>query len=398
MILKDILGIITRIVIILLFLAMFVINIVEIHKFISSRTKMLTVSSKETNPSSDSLSSQYCNYSSIFSEEEAINSNNLKLTIIYIILFFIFWYNTIINLLTNTAMSNEIKIVFYKKYFNYDIYKNYNYEYTFMRGLQIFILISLLFNLYNLYSEFTPANEDYINIYNNIKKIDKNITSNIDCNLIKIHDPSKGKYITKDTLKAYLEKNTSLKTAPDVDKYFKICISIILINKNSNIAKKTIKDVQNLCDNTKCIYSRLENKMGDIFPENIDKYIDLIRSTLGSTTGYTNLTSAHIGSIYIKYGEVRKELVDSFNIINNFKSSHVIYYKLGLLTTVLVGIFVATFGLAYFLIYDIDPINKVVSGSLVVLPMEYFVNTYFNTAIVYIITIISIYMAFVINF
>ena len=395
---KSIINILPRLLIILLFLAVLIRNIREISNFGSSRAKLLSVSSKENNPSYDSLNLRYCNYGNMFSEKDTIDYNNYIFVIIYGILFFLFWYNTIINVFSTSAMSNEIKIAFYKTYFNNDIYKNYNYEYTFIRGLQIFILVAFLFHSYILYNEIMGINEEDIKIYDNIKIIDSTIMENIDCDLIRIHDPSKGKFITRDTLKEHLTKIASLQSKVDVDKYVKICIAIILTNKNSNNAKKTIKDVKDICENPRCIYSRLENNMENVFPENIDKYMDIIRSAI-KTAQYTEFNAAEISELDIKYKEIRKKLVDSFNIIKSYKSSHVIYYKFGLITTVLAGIFFATFGLAYFLIYDIKVINaKFFSMDDLPLPLNYFVSTYFNTAVVYIVAMISIYIAFIINF
>ena len=394
---KSIINILPRLLIILLFLAVLIRNIREISNFGSSRAKLLSVSSKENNPSYDSLNLRYCNYGNMFSEKDTIDYNNYIFVIIYGILFFLFWYNTIINVFSTSAMSNEIKIPFYKTYYNYDIYKNYNYEYTFIRSLQIFILIAFLFHSYILYNEFMGTNEEDIKIHDNVKIIDSTIMENIDCDLIKIHDPSKGKFITRDTLNEYLKNIDTLKKKADVDKYVKMCIAIILTNKNSNNAKKTIKDVQNICDNPKCIYSRLENNMEDIFPENIDKHLDIIRSAIKTAGSYV-LNSPQILELFTKYKEIRKKLVDSFNIIKSYKSSHVIYYKFGLITTVLAGIFFATFGLAYFLIYDIKLINARFSMNDLPLPFDYFVSTYFNTAVVYIVAMIGIYIAFIINF
>ena len=383
--------------IIFLFIVVLVVNIMEISNFGSSRFKLLSISSKENNPSYDSLNLRYCNYTAMFSENDTVDNNNFNFVIIYGILFFLFWYNTIINVFSTSALSNEIKITFYKTYFNYDIYKNYNYEYTFIRGLQIFILIAFLFHSYTLYNEFMGTNEEDIKIHDNIKIIDAAIMENIDCDLIKIHDPSKGKFITRDTLASYLKNIPLLKTKVDVDKYFKMCMAIIVTNKNSNNAKKTIKNVQNICDNPKCIYSKLENNMEDIFPENIDKYVDIIRSAI-KTAVYSELQSSEISELYTKYKDIRKKLVDSFNIIKGYKSSHVIYYKLGLITTVLAGIFFATLGLAYFVIYDIEKINKMFFNTKLRLPLDYFVSTYFNSAVVYISAMIGIYIAFIINF
>lgn len=398
--LKVVINYLVQAIIILLFLIVLIINIMEISNFGSSRAKLLSVSSKENNPSYDSLNLRYCNYGNMFSDKDTVDYNNYIFVIIYGILFFLFWYNTIINVFSTSAMSNEIKIAFYKTYFNNDIYKNYNYEYTFIRSLQIFILVAFLFHSYILYNEFMGTNEEDIKIHDNIKIIDATIMENIDCDLIRDrnHDPSKGKFITRESLVLYLKKIDSLKTNADVDKYVKMCIAIILINKNINNAKKTIKDVQNLCDNPKCIYSRLENNMEDIFPENIDKHFDILRAAI-KTAGFNELNSAQILELDIKYKEIRKKLVDSFNIIKGYKSSHIIYYKFGLITTVLAGIFFATFGLAYFLIYDIEPINKLFfTGTPFPLPFDYFVSTFFNTAVVYIVAMIGIYIAFIINF
>ena len=398
---KDIKDSLIKFVIILLFIVVLIINVMEISNFAFSRYKLSAVSSKENNPSLDSLNKRYCNYTSMFSDKDTVDYNNYMFVIIYGILFFLFWYNTIINIFSSSAMSNEIKIVFYKNYFNYDIYKKYNYEYTFIRGLQIFILVAFLFHSYILYNEFMGTNEEDMKIHDNVKKIDAAIIQNIDCNLIRIHDPSKGKYITRDTLGTYLS-TSSLKNSADVDKYVKICMTAIIINKNSNNAKKTIKDVQNICENPRCIYSRLENNMEDIFPENIDKYIDIIRSAIKTKEGYIELTTAQISELSIKYKEIRKILVDSFNIIKSYKSSHVIYYKFGLITTVLVGIFFATSGIAYFLIYDFINKDKIFSqllfNSPLPLPLDYFVSTYFNTVVAYIVAMIGIYIAFIINF
>lgn len=400
---KDLKDLFIKIFIILLFIIILIINVIEIGKFISSRYKLLSLSSKENNPSFDSLNAQYCNYTSMFSEKDTVDYNNYIFVIIYGILLLLFWYNTIINIFSLPLSSNfnEIKIVYYKNYFNYDIYKKYNYEYSFINGLRIFILIAFVIHSYILYKEFMGTNEEDMKIHNNVIIIDDVIMKNIDCDLISIHDPSKGKYITRDTLGTYLENISALRTNADVDKYVKICMTAIIINKNSNNAKKTIKDVQNICKNPICIYSRLENNMEDIFPENIDKYIHIIRSAI-KTKGYAELTSSQISELSIKYKEIRKKLVDSFNIIKSYKPSRVIYYKFILITSVLAGIFFATSGIAYFLIYDVINKNKILSqllfNSPLPLPFDYFINKYFNRVLVYIVTIISMYIAFVINF
>jgi len=117
---------IVRGVIILLLFAVLFLNVIEISNFVNSRVKMLSLSSKESNPSYDSLNLTYCKYYSLF-EGSTIDKNNLYFVFIYFILVILFWLNYIINkFYYNTSLSNEIKILFYNTRFNNDIYKNYN--------------------------------------------------------------------------------------------------------------------------------------------------------------------------------------------------------------------------------------------------------------------------------
>ena len=76
---KSIINILPRLLIILLFLAVLIRNIMEISNFGSSRAKLLSVSSKENNPSYDSLNLRYCNYGNMFSEKDTIDYNNYML-------------------------------------------------------------------------------------------------------------------------------------------------------------------------------------------------------------------------------------------------------------------------------------------------------------------------------
>ena len=108
----NIIEFIVQLLIIFLFIVVLVVNIMEISNFGSSRFKLLSVSSKENNPSYDSLNLRYCNYDAMFAENDTVDYNNFNFVIIYGILFFLFWYNTIINVFSTSALSNEIKIAF----------------------------------------------------------------------------------------------------------------------------------------------------------------------------------------------------------------------------------------------------------------------------------------------
>ena len=388
---------IVRGVIILLLFAVLFLNVIEISNFVNSRVKMLSLSSKESNPSYDSLNLTYCKYYSLF-EGSTIDKNNLYFVFIYFILVILFWLNYIINKFYN-SLSNEIKILFYNTRFNNDIYKNYNNEYNFINGLRIFILIAFVFHSYIFYTEYNKSNNEDIEIHIRLNDIDSKINDNIDCGLINSHDISKNEYITEKSLGDHLMKgdNADLKSTVNTDKYLKMCISIILTNKYYNIANKTI-DVKKLCSSPKCIYSILENNVKDIFPDDINVHINFINDAISLVGGYAKIEEGHRDTIITDYNKIRDNLIESYNYINNQKPSQVINYKLKLITIVLLSIFFATFGLAYFLIYDIKWINKQFSMNGLPLPFDYFLSNYFKKIIIYLTAIISIYIAFVINF
>ena len=388
----DTVDTIMRFIIVSLLLVVLITNIIEIANFANSRVKLSTLSSKDVNPSYDSLNLKYCDYYPM-SEKNVINFENFKLLSIYIILFIIFWYNRIINIFSNTSLPNEIKILFYNKYYNYDIYKNCNNEYYLIYGFMIYILLSLLIRSYIIYSEYNGENVDDIKIHDNIKIIDTLIIENVDCNLLNkynhkifsIDETEFKNYITTE-----LKNNTS-------DNYLKICITLILTDKINN--KKTIVDIKNLCNNSKCIYSRLERNIDNIFPEDIEKYISKIKSALpdDKKTGF----ESSLDEIKTKYSAIRKKLIDSYNIIKEYKSSYLMYYKFGLLTSVLGGILFSSIALIYFAFIDFKILNKILNKFIndnIYYSLDYYMNTYKNAIYMYIAAFICIYGAFIINF
>ena len=388
----DTVDTIMRFIIILLLLVVLITNIIEIANFANSRVKLSTLSSKDVNPSYDSLNLKYCDYYPM-SEKNVINFENFKLLSIYIILFIIFWYNRIINIFSNTSLPNEIKILFYNKYYNYDIYKNCNNEYYLIYGFMIYILLSLLIRSYIIYSEYNGENVDDIKIHDNIKIIDTLIIENVDCNLLNKYDHKKFS-IDETELKNYI--TTELKNYTS-DNYLKICITLILTDKINN--KKTIVDIKNLCNNSKCIYSRLERNIDNIFPEDIEKYISKIKSALldDKKAGF----ESSLDEIKTKYSAIRKKLIDSYNIIKEYKSSYLMYYKFGLLTSVLGGILFSSIALIYFAFIDFKILNKLLNKFIndnIYYSLDYYMNTYKNAIYMYIAAFICIYGAFIINF
>ena len=386
----DIMDTIMRVIILLLLFIVLITNIVEITNFANSRVKLSTLSSKDVNPSYDSLNLKYCDYYPM-SEKNVINFENFKLLSIYIILFIIFWYNRIINIFLNTSLPNEIKILFLNKYYNYDIYKNCNNEYYLIYGFMIYILLSLLIRSYIIYSEYNGENVDDMKIHENIKIIDTLIIDNVDCNLLNKYN-HKIFSIDETEFSEYLKNIT-----PNPDNYLKICMSVIITDKTNN--KKTIIDITDLCNNSKCIYSRLERNIDNIFPEDIEKYISKIKSALldEKKTGF----ESSLDEIKTKYSAIRKKLIDSYNIIKEYKSSYLMYYKFGLLTSVLGGILFSSIALIYFAFIDFKILNKFINKFIndnIYYSLDYYMNTYKNAIYMYIAAFICIYGAFIINF
>ena len=383
----DTVDTIMRFIIVSLLLVVLITNIIEIANFANSRVKLSTLSSKDVNPSYDSLNLKYCDYYPM-SEKNVINFENFKLLSIYIILFIIFWYNRIINIFLNTSLPNEIKILFLNKYYNYDIYKNCNNEYYLIYGFMIYILLSLLIRSYIIYSEYNGENVNDMKIHENIKIIDTLIIDNVDCNLLNKYN-HKIFSIDEKEFSEYLKTITP----PYPDKYLKICMSVIITDKTNN--KKTIIDITDLCNNSKCIYSRLERDIDNIFPENIEKYISKIKSALPNEkkTGF----ESSLDEIKTKYSAIRKKLIDSYNIIKEYKSSYLMYYKFGLLTAVLGGILFSSIAFVYFVFIDFKIFNKLVNGGIYY-SLDYYMNTYKNAIYMYIAAFICIYGAFIINF
>ena len=83
-------------------------------------------------------------------------------------------------------------------------------------------------------------------------------------------------------------------------------------------------------------------------------------------------------------------------IIRDYKSSYLLYYKFGLLTIILGGILFSLFGLIYFGLIDFKWLNKKLNNGTYY-PFNYYISAYKNI-ITYIITLICIYGAFIINF
>jgi hypothetical protein len=122
-----------------LFAISFIFNANELIKYISESTKI----------NSNRMLS-YCDLikKKLFDNDLIFDNSDMQLLLIYLIIFILLWSNTIANVITNN-LSSEIKIIGFYKYYNKDIYDNYNYEHAILWAIMIFTAYTLVIYLFN---------------------------------------------------------------------------------------------------------------------------------------------------------------------------------------------------------------------------------------------------------
>ena len=153
--------------IITLFIVSFIFNTYELFNYTNESTKI----------GSNKLLS-YCNLGTykLFNYDLKIKNSDIQLLIIYFILFILLWSNTITNLITNN-LSSEIKILGFYKYYNRDIYENYNYEHSILWAIMIFVAYSFIIYLFNLIN-LNLINFKNIDVVSHINILNKTIKDN----------------------------------------------------------------------------------------------------------------------------------------------------------------------------------------------------------------------------
>jgi hypothetical protein len=160
------------VIIIALFFVLFVINLEQLINY----TNRYAISKKE----GESLKT-YCSLDKykIFDYNILFDTTNLILFIIYLILFILFWTNKIASDINN-SLNTEIKILGFYKYYNKDIYKNYNYEYECIYAIMLFIAISTaVYGLNLIYYNFLGLNKKENDVIDSIEKITNLLKENI---------------------------------------------------------------------------------------------------------------------------------------------------------------------------------------------------------------------------
>jgi hypothetical protein len=403
-VLKVISNIFVPLLIILLFFGILVIHLTHMRNFIISRWNKYTSSVKTDSPYNESLNITHCDINN--SGDIVYNDTVLTLFMIFTILLILFWYNYIVGLFSRTTIANEIKILGYNKYYNENITNKT--EYSIIYILSIYILITFIYYGYMIYDSYMGSNYNEIEIYKNIKLIDKTIEDNIICKLYNdlIDQGTKGKSLNE-ILKDFFKENNSIAgKAGDsdiIEKRLKVVITCVLA---TDISFAKINQENNICtDNTynlKCLYRKLYNiKNNQILPDYKD--INLINvlanpSYLTKPGETIDLKSLNVNENELKaaYEKIQNNITSYSREINKNNGTNVFYYKIGLMSATVSSLIFSVFAILYFAFFEFVMLNK--SINTVYIGVDYFIKKYAKLIVSYVIALVVILLAFIINF
>ena len=368
------------VIIIALFFVLFVINLEQLINY----TNRYAISKKE----GESLKT-YCSLDKykIFDYNILFDTTNLTLFIIYLILFILFWTNKIANDINN-SLNTEIKILGFYKYYNKDIYKNYNYEYECIYAIMLFIAISTAvygLNLiyYNLLGLNKKENDviDSIEIITNLLKENVNQTY-LEYYISEINKPTStstfnnhteffGKYIvhiSKNDTNKKREAFALYNTNPN-EFYLKSHITFKLFEFESR--EKNDANLPKLFESSNyCIFDILSGKdIEDMFPSTIN-YVNPIRNSIK-----LNNKTLENNKIEDSYKNFIDKLKNNYSIIKAYEKVNIFYYKLDLLFTKFSGVFFSLFAIVFFIKTEFKQIFKTFF-NINIDPLEYTIDKY----------------------
>lgn len=401
-----ILNIIIPLLITLFFAIILIIHLNHMRNFVMSRWNKYTSSIKTDSPYNESLNITHCDINN--SGDIVYNDTILTLFMIFTILLILFWFNYVIGLFSRTSISNEIKILGYNKYYNERITNKA--EYNIINILSIYILITFIYYGYMIYDSYMGTNYNEIEIYKNIKLIDKTIEDNMICELYDkiVTDGTKGTSIN-DILKEYFKQNhgTVGKTGENntIENRLKVVITCVLA---TDISFAKINQENNVCsDNTytlKCIYRRLYNiKNNKILPDYNDiNVINILANPTyllkpgSSEEGIDNTLNVNGNELKTAYEKIQNDITNYSREINKDIANNVFYYKIGLMFATTSSLIFSVLAILYFTFFEFEMLNKNING--VYIGVEYFINKYSKLFVTYISVVIVILFAFIINF
>ena len=367
------------VIIIALFFVLFVINLEQLINY----TNRYAISKKE----GESLKT-YCSLDKykIFDYNILFDTTNLILFIIYLILFILFWTNKIASDINN-SLNTEIKILGFYKYYNKDIYKNYNYEYECIYAIMLFIAISTaVYGLNLIYYNFLGLNKKENDVIDSIEKITNLLKENINQTYLEyyiseINKPtstSKFKdhpdffrryivHISEDDTNKKKEEFTLYNANPN-EFYLKSHITFKLFEFESR-EKKDVNLPKLFESSNYCIFDILSGKdIEDMFPSTIN-YVNPIRDAikLNKTLDYNKIEDSY--KIFID------KLKNNYSIIKAYEKVNIFYYKLDLLFTKFSGVFFSLFAIVFFIKTEFKQIFKTFF-NINIDPLEYTIDKY----------------------
>jgi hypothetical protein len=328
----------------------------------------------------------------LFDNKLIFDNSDMQLLLIYLIIFILLWSNTIANIITNN-LSSEIKIIGFYKYYNKDIYDNYNYEHAILWAIMIFTAYTLVIYLFNfIYYNFLGSN--LINkggeVVSNINTLKKTIKDNVSCHYLKYYIEQIDKKNT-DREKIFsdyynlVKGNKDLyKDGADADIYLKCYITHYLFGleerKVTNLNKTYCNDEDNYC-----IFNLLKGKdIYSTFPEKLNS-LKYIENAIKKVNPSFDIYSAEIKSGYDTFVNT---LQSSYSFIKLHERSNSFYYKLDLLFIKLSGMIFSIIAIMFFIKTEFKQFIKDMTG-ITIDPLEYTIEVY-STIIKLIILFVSV--------
>jgi hypothetical protein len=386
---KFILGII-----IILFIILFILNIHELIKYTSKNVLAKSEGGNIAN---------YCNLAKykIYDYDFLVDKSNLTLFALYLILFILFWSNKIANDILNNSSNSEIKILGFYKYYNKDVYKNYNYEYECIYAIMLFIALSLIvYGLNLIYYNFTGLNKKENQVIENINIISALIRDNINISYLKYYLDQIEKNEKIDETSFISSYIAHIQNNPDADKYKKEALDSYNTDINKfyikchitrilfDIDSKKIIDkniVTKLTDSSGnyCILDLLSDKNIDaIFPTNIEINRDIVKD---NKIDNKDINIQKINELYGKFINILKP---NYYNVKKYENNNIFYYKLDLLFTKFSGVLFSIFAILFLIKTEFKQIIKAIF-NITIDPLEYTIYKYgYIFKIIVIITIL----------
>jgi hypothetical protein len=363
------------VIIIALFFVLFVINLEQLINY----TNRYAISKKE----GESLKT-YCSLDKykIFDYNILFDTTNLTLFIIYLILFILFWTNKIASDINN-SLNTEIKILGFYKYYNKDIYKNYNYEYECIYAIMLFIAISTaVYGLNLIYYNLLGLNKKENDVIDSIEKITNLLKENVNQTYLeyyisefnkptfKNHTDFFERYIVHINLNDTNKKKEALAlyNANPNEFYLKSHITFKLFEFESR-EKKDVNLPKLFESSNYCIFDILSGKdIEDMFPSTIN-YVNPIRDAIKPNKTLDN------NKIEDSYKNFIDKLKNNYSIIKAYEKVNIFYYKLDLLFTKFSGVFFSLFAIVFFIKTEFKQIFKTFF-NINIDPLEYTIDKY----------------------